>query len=85
MDENTKDILEAVNFIKDRMATKVDIADLRAELKSDIAKLDNRLMAIESKVGGTHNRINDEAAQRNNLESRVRSVLPNFPPRPERV
>jgi uncharacterized coiled-coil DUF342 family protein len=32
MDKNTKDILEAVIFIKDRMATKDDIADLRSEV-----------------------------------------------------
>jgi hypothetical protein len=31
MDKDTKDILEAVNFIKDRMATKDDLADLRNE------------------------------------------------------
>ena len=41
MDKNTKDILEAVNFIKDNMATKDDVA----ELKGDISKLDDRLTA----------------------------------------
>ena len=40
MDKNTKDILEAVIFIiKDRMATKDDIAKLRTELKGDITGL----------------------------------------------
>ncbi len=39
MDDNTKDILEAVNFIKDRMATKDDVIDLRTELKSEIDSL----------------------------------------------
>ena len=39
MDNNTKDILEAVIFIKDRMATKDDIAELRTELKGDITLL----------------------------------------------
>jgi hypothetical protein len=36
-----KDILEAVNFIKDRMATKDDLANLRNEMatKDDIADL----------------------------------------------
>ncbi len=39
MDKNTKDILEAVIFIKDRMATKDDIAELSTELKGNIADL----------------------------------------------
>jgi uncharacterized coiled-coil DUF342 family protein len=39
MDINTKDILEVVIFIKDRMATKDDIAELRTELKGDITGL----------------------------------------------
>ena len=32
MEKNTKDILEAVIFIKDRMATKDDLAELRKEV-----------------------------------------------------
>ncbi len=39
MDKNTADILEAVNFIKDHMATKDDLGDVRAELKGDLAGL----------------------------------------------
>jgi hypothetical protein len=39
MDKNTKDILETVIFIKDRMATKDDIAELRTEFKGDITGL----------------------------------------------
>ena len=38
MDKDTKDILEAVNFIKDRMATKHDIA-ARSEKIRDTVKL----------------------------------------------
>jgi hypothetical protein len=73
-----KDILEAVNFIKDHMVTK-------EEFNESIEKLDNRLTAVESKIGGIHNRIDDEALKRGNLEVRVRSVVPNLPPPPERV
>ena len=73
-----KDILEAVNFIKDHMVTK-------EEFNESIEKLDNHLTAVESKIGGIHNRIDDEALKRGNLEVRVRSVVPNLPPPPERV
>jgi hypothetical protein len=78
MDKDTKDILEAVNFIKDHMVTKTDFDDA-------VQKLDDRLTAVESKIGGIHNRIDDEALKRGNLENRVRSVAPNLPPPPERV
>jgi hypothetical protein len=78
MDKDTKDILEAVNFIKDHMVTKTDFDDA-------VEKLDGRLTAVESKIGGIHNRIDDESLKRGNLENRVRSVVPNLPPPPERV
>ena len=76
--EDTKDILEVVNFIKDHMVTKT-------EFNEAVEKLDNRLTAVESKIGGIHNRIDDEALKRGNLETRVRSVVPNLSPPPERV
>jgi hypothetical protein len=78
MEKDTKDILEAINFIKDHMVTKTDFDDA-------VEKLDDRLAAVESKIGGIHNRIDDEALKRGNLENRVRSVVPNLPPPPERV
>jgi hypothetical protein len=59
---------------KDHMVTK-------AEFNEAVENLDNRLTAVESKIGGIH-RIDDEAQ---NVESRVRSVVPNLPPPPERV
>jgi hypothetical protein len=43
MDKDTKDILEAVNFIKDRMATKNDLADLRNEMHEGFADTNRRL------------------------------------------
>jgi hypothetical protein len=36
-------ILEAVNFIKDRMATKNDLADLRNEMHEGFASINRRL------------------------------------------
>ncbi len=81
MDDNMKDILDSLIFIKERMATKDDIA----ELKESVDKLESRMTAVESKIGGIHTRIDDETAQRKNLENCVRSIVPNLPPAPERV
>src|SRR5947209_16437279 len=72
-------------------AVAEDIADIKGtmvtktELNEVVEKLDNRLTAVESKIGGIHNRIDDEALKRANLETRVRSAVPNLPPPPERV
>jgi hypothetical protein len=43
MDKDTKDILETVNFIKDHMATKDDLADLRNEMHDGFAAINRRL------------------------------------------
>ena len=32
MDKNTEEILDALDFIKERMATKADVAEVRLEL-----------------------------------------------------
>ena len=61
MDKNTEDILDALDFIKERMATKGDVAELRLELNSfrteaeknarelrkDLAEINKRLDLIE--------------------------------------
>ena len=48
MDQNTKDILEAVNFIKDRMLTKDEVRDIvRDELKEYATKNDARKIVGE--------------------------------------
>ena len=68
-----------------------DIADIKStmvtktELNEAVEKLDDRLTAVESKIGGIHNRIDGESLKRANLETRVRSAVPNLPPSPERV
>jgi hypothetical protein len=54
MNKDTKDIPEAANFIKDHMVTK-------AEFNEAVEKLNSGLTAVESKIGGIHNRIDDEA------------------------
>ena len=61
MDKNTQDILDALDFIKERMASKPDIAELRLELqtfrtdaegsfrsvRSDLAEISKRLDLME--------------------------------------
>jgi hypothetical protein len=78
MDRGFAAVAEDIADIKSTMVTK-------AEFNESVKKLDNRLTAVESKIGGIHNRIDDEALKRGNLESRVRSVVPNLPSPPERV
>jgi hypothetical protein len=78
MDKETKDILKAVNFIKDHMVTN-------AEFKEAVDKLSNRLTSVESKMSGVRNRIDEEVLKRKSLETRVRSVVPDLPPAPERL
>jgi chorismate mutase len=57
MDAVAKDILDSLDFIKDRMATKDDVAELRSELKDDIADVrrematKDALAAVDAKVG----------------------------------
>jgi hypothetical protein len=57
----------------------------KTEFNEAVDKLDDRLTAVESKIGGIHNRIGDETLKRANLEKRVRSAVPNLPPPPDRV
>jgi flagellin-like hook-associated protein FlgL len=57
----------------------------KTDFNEGVEKLNDRLTAVESKVGGIHNRIDDETLKRANLEKRVRSAVSNLPPPPERV
>ena len=66
MDQNLKDILDTVNFIKDHMLTKEDGVtkdDLRAALKP----IEDRLTSVESKIAGTNRRLDQEAMLRTDL------------------
>ncbi|HVM73356.1 MAG TPA: hypothetical protein VMU13_00560 [Candidatus Paceibacterota bacterium] len=89
MDAETKEILEVVNSIKDKMVTKDELQEgldgLRTELKADIKEVGERVLAVENRLSAMDNRIDDEAARRKDLENRVRNVLPKLSPAPERV
>jgi hypothetical protein len=71
-------VAEDIADIKSTMVTKADF-------NKSVEKIENRLSAVESKIGGIHNRMDDEALKRANLENRVRAVVPKLPPPPERV
>ena len=100
MEKNFKDLLETVIFIKDyivtNMATKEEVQELRSELREEIQEVREELqefrqevkaefMGIKNRVGAIDNRIDDESAKRINLESRIRTVVPNLPATPDRV
>jgi len=95
MDQNTKDLLETVIFIKDNMATKDDLAGLAQELRKEMQEFREEMqefreevkgefIGLKNRMGGIDNRIDDEVFARKNLEERVRVVVPNLAAVPER-
>ncbi len=69
-----------------------EISDFRADTDRRFAGVDENLdnlkdgvTALEGKFGGLDRRLDSELLDRNNLEDRVRSVIPNLPPRPQRI
>lgn len=68
MEDNLRDLLETVNFIKEKMVTKDDLADALAEsegrLGAKIDRIDRRLSKFEE----------DEVDKRLQLEVRVSRI-----------
>ena len=68
MEDNLRDLLETVNFIKEKMVTKEDLADALAEsegrLGAKIDRIDRRLTKFEE----------DEVDKRLQLEVRVHRI-----------
>ncbi|MDR3489295.1 MAG: hypothetical protein P4M05_30905 [Bradyrhizobium sp.] len=61
METQTAEILEVVNFIKDRMITKDDLAELRTEMhdgfasiRAEVHDIRTRMEAIEAALHGHH-------------------------------
>ena len=69
--DEAKEILETVNFIKDRMATKDDLQEVQKELKDNIRR-------VEMKVEGVDKRLDYELDKRKTLEVRVANVEQNL-------
>ncbi|MBV9829774.1 MAG: hypothetical protein JO001_29490 [Alphaproteobacteria bacterium] len=72
---------EEISDIRAEMATADDVAAIRADMTDGLSKVDDRLLGIDNRLGGIDRRLDDEALRRNDFEERVRSVVPNLPPR----
>jgi hypothetical protein len=74
MDQNLKDILETVNFIKDHMlmkeegVTKEELPELvRSVMREELKPIEDRLTSVGNKIAGTNRRLDEEAMQRSDL------------------
>jgi hypothetical protein len=71
MHKDFKDLLETVNFIKDymmkHMLTKED-GVTKHDLREALKPIDNRLVAVESKIAGINRRLDAEAMHRGDLK-----------------
>jgi len=57
-----KDVLESLDFIIKHMATKDDVHDVVKEVtEPQFKKIDDRLAAVENKIGGIYRTFTDEA------------------------
>jgi hypothetical protein len=70
MDQNLKDILETVNFIKDHMTTHMLTKEegvTKEYLREALKPIEDRLTSVESKVAGTNRRLDTDAMFRSDL------------------
>jgi hypothetical protein len=51
VDKDASDILDALDFIKERMANKDDVADLRLELRTFRTEADVSFRALQKHLG----------------------------------
>lgn len=85
MEEETRQILDIVLFLKEHaekmernvedMATKME----NTATKQDITRIEKHILGHQNRMGAIDNRIDSEVFARNDLESRVRAVVPNLP------
>jgi hypothetical protein len=57
MDKNTEDILDALDFIKERMATKADVAELRLELHTLRTESEANVRSVRTELGEINKRL----------------------------
>jgi hypothetical protein len=88
MNSNHCDILQAVTFIKDHIAARVEVAgdfnDLGLFLTSQLRSIADQVSVLERKISAIHNRL-DRTAKDENVESGVWRVVPDVPVGPGRV
>ena len=71
MEDNLRDVLETVNFIKERMVTKDDLAAVETRLDRRIDKLDAKIDRIDVKLAKFEE---NEIDKRLELEVRVTNI-----------
>ena len=88
MEKESNDVLEVVNFIKERMVTKEELDERLAQTKDEIIgavdgkieKTKNEIIGIvNNRIGGLENRLDNEIFARKDFEYRVRAVVSNLP------
>jgi hypothetical protein len=57
MDKNTKDILDALDFIKERMATKADVAEMRLELHTFRTESEANFRSVRAELSDVNKRL----------------------------
>jgi septation ring formation regulator EzrA len=57
MDKNIEDILDTLDFIKERMATKADVAELRLELNSFRTESEANFRSVRTELGEINKRL----------------------------
>ena len=57
MDQNLTDILESINFIKERMATKSDVAELRLELHTFRTESEGNFRSLHIELADINRRL----------------------------
>jgi hypothetical protein len=72
-----KEILETVNFIKDRMVTKSELHEELKLVRDEMATKDG-LRRVEMKVEGVYKRLDGELDKRKTLEVRVGAIEQNL-------
>ena len=71
MDKNTRDLMESVNFIKDNMATKIDIDATNVSLESFKVETANNFEIVNGKIDGIRRWTDIEVEERKKLEDRI--------------
>jgi septal ring factor EnvC (AmiA/AmiB activator) len=74
MDKNTKDILDALDFIKERMATKADVAELRLELHTFRAESEANFRSVRSELADINKRLDQIEQNYANLKGITKEI-----------
>ena len=74
MDQNIKDLIESVQFIKERMATKADIAELRLELHTFRTENEGNFRSLHIELADMNRRLDALAENYANLRGVTKEI-----------